>query len=163
MKKSLRKAASPERARLRKVMRKLAREQLRPLREEILRTGSGLDVLRAISVCAMRDVVMPEWLAIEFMKRYRSVTHARVASWDEAFGRPYPKGAHLSTLRTERKMAPEVYRAVNALRRSGKGIGKMLFEEVGEKLGLSATQTDRLYYQEKRLQERLPRTLPRKS
>lgn len=133
---------------------KLARERLELLHDEIKRTGSGLDVLRAVSVCAMRDIVMPYWLSVEFLKRYRDATHARVAGWDEAFGRPWPKGVHLSTRRRARKYAPLVFKAVTALHSQGKAISKELFADVAADLHLkNATLVEDLYYEEKRLRE----------
>jgi GNAT superfamily N-acetyltransferase len=135
-------------------LRKLARDQLQHLQEEVRRTGSGFDVLRAISVCAMRDVAMPKWLALEFMARYRAVTHCSVASWDEAFGRPYPKGAHLSALRKAFKYPLEVYKLVRLRRARGKGIGKILFQEVADELALNATETESFYYRGKRMMNR---------
>lgn len=108
---------------------------------------------------------MPEWLAVEFMKRYRAVTHAQVASWDEAFGRQYSKGTHLSALRREREMGPKIYRAVEAARHAGAAVDKILFEEVGEEFGLGATLTGELYYKEAKLPGRVSprRRIPRKA
>ena len=141
----------------RTVFRMAARMRLKHLQGEVKRTGSGLDVLHAISVCAMNDVVIPEWLAIEFMARYRAVTHFRIASWDEAFGRPIRKGAHLSALRKARTKGPAVWLAVNELRRHGKGISKVLFAEVAKQLGLNTTLTETLYYRQKKMMG-IPRT-----
>ncbi len=89
---------------------------------------------------------MPEWLAAEFLKCYIKVWNYKVASWDEAFGKPFPKGTHLAKLRKVRKYKSEVYRLVRQGSAQGKGIGKILFEEVGDELGLNATETEELYY-----------------
>lgn len=129
---------------------KLAREGLEVLRAEVQRTGSGIDVLRAVSWCATRGVAMPHWLAVEFMGRYRAVTHHRVSTWDEAFDRPLPKGAHLSARRKAFDNMLEVYWLVEKRRQRGEGIGKSLFLEVADELRLNATETETFYYRAKR-------------
>lgn len=66
--------------------------------------GDGFSVLAAVASCAMHGLVMPDWLARAFLRRYRAVQQLRVDSWDapEAFGRPYPKGAQITAMRRRR-------------------------------------------------------------
>lgn len=65
---------------------------------------TGLDVLSMVAQCALRGLVMPDWLAKAFLARYRAVTQAYVDSWDHpaAFGRPYLKGVQVGSLRRRR-------------------------------------------------------------
>lgn len=118
--------------------------------------GHGKTVLEAISCCVTYGLVVPEWLADEFNRRYYSVARFDVGSWDDpsAFGRPYPKGTNLAALRKANKGFPAVWRAVNEeLERFPETpIDKGLFEKIGEPLGLGATLAEEYYYHEKRIQ-----------
>lgn len=64
----------------------------------------GFDVLAAVALCALRSLVMPDWLVRDFLQRYRAVQQLRAGSWDdpESFGRPYPKGAQIGATRRRR-------------------------------------------------------------
>lgn len=66
--------------------------------------ASGFDVLHWVSLCAWHGLVMPDWLARAFLRRYRAVQLCLVDSWDakEAFGRPYKKGAQIAAMRRRR-------------------------------------------------------------
>lgn len=112
--------------------------------------GDGFDMLAAICKCAQRDLVMPEWLAREFIKRYMLVVTCRSDSWDEAFGRPYPKGTQLSAIRTRREKRLSVYFAV---KQSGLPICADTFRTVGQRFGISKSLAEQFYYQVKRAYE----------
>lgn len=73
-------------------------EALRPSIEN----GDGFAVLDAVSRCARQGLALPHWLAVEFLRRYDAVLQCRAGSWDEAFGRPYPKRVRLLNLRQPR-------------------------------------------------------------
>lgn len=61
----------------------------------------GFDILKEVARCAQHGLVMPEWLARAFLRRYRAVQQLHAGSWDDdkAFGRPYPKGAQIAAMR----------------------------------------------------------------
>lgn len=67
-----------------------AAQRLASARDEIVR-GRGMDVLDAVASCAMYRLVMPDWLAEAYLRRWGMVAAAEVGSWDapEAFGQPY--------------------------------------------------------------------------
>jgi hypothetical protein len=65
---------------------------------------------------------MPDWLAVEYLKRFRRVLNCEVASWDVAFDRPFKKGikaGRLRQLRTQREKSPAVWLAVNGALAAG--------------------------------------------
>jgi ribulose 1,5-bisphosphate carboxylase large subunit-like protein len=68
-----------------------------------IEANDGLAVLEAVATCALHDLVMPDWLAREYLRRWRLVTHASMASWDDAFGAPWPKGIKRSHLARKRQ------------------------------------------------------------
>ena len=113
-------------------------------------TESGFSVLACVRRCANHDLVMPQWLARAFIRRYDAVLRCRADSWDDplAFGKPYPKGAHLSKLRAARTHRIDVYnRVVAAIRRNPeRAIDVKLFREVGNEIGLKPTIVQTYYY-----------------
>lgn len=62
-----------------------------------------LNPLDGIAVCAMHDLVAPDWLARAYLRRYFAVRNCMIASWDDAFGRPVPKGRQLAAMKRDRK------------------------------------------------------------
>ena len=112
---------------------------------------SGFAVLACVRRCANHDLVMPEWLARVFIRRYDAVLTCRADSWDSplAFGKPYPKGKHLSALRAARAHRMDVYNRVNAaiLRNPEKALGVKLFREVGNEIGLKSTAVQNYHYE----------------
>ncbi len=119
-----------------------------------IEAGSGRAVLEAVSICALRGLVMPDWLASAFLKRYRAVTHARAASWDDtlSFGRPYPKGTNIQARHKAFRLMFHVYNEVSLIRQKEPWtpIDKGLFERVGGPLGLGATLAEEYYYAAKK-------------
>ena len=122
-------------------------------------TESALDALRsmfelgdrralmdAIRVCARRAIVMPEWVQDAYIDAHDKVLNCRVSSWDEAFGAPMRKGAHLAAERKRRVLMPRVWNEVNLARQQGCPVDEALFERVGKHLGLGKTLVSEYYY-----------------
>ena len=111
--------------------------------------GDGFSVMECIHLCAWHGLVMPDWLAGDFMRRYRLVNHAKVGSWDKAFGLPYPKGTQLSRIRFRRRarlaIHTDVLRAIQF--DPNRPIDEGLFGEIGAKHGAGKTQAEELYRQ----------------
>ncbi len=84
-------------------------------RRDRVEKGDGFDVLQQVASCGLHGLVMPEWLAKAFLRRYLPVQQLKVGSWDapEAFGRPHPKGAQLSAIRRRRLGRIKIVRLVN--------------------------------------------------
>lgn len=121
--------------------------------KESIDSGDGFSVLGAVRICVTNGLVAPEWLAYAFNRRYDNVLNCRVGSWDSAFGRPYPKGVHLSALKKKRNYSIAVHNAVTELRRKEPDlpIDKALFERVGKGFGLGATLAEEYYYAAKKM------------
>ena len=113
--------------------------------------SNGFAVLACVRKCANHDLVMPEWLAHAFIKRYDSVLNCRADTWDDeaAFGKPYPKGAHLSKLRHARVHRMKVHLAVVAAVKENpkRPIGLTLFRDVGKALGMKSKTVQDYYYE----------------
>jgi hypothetical protein len=106
--------------------------------------GDRNALLAAVRLCANFDLVMPEWLSSAFIAAYDDVLRARKGSWDEAFGKPYPKGAHLATIRKHRTKRLQLWLGVSQLRWK-EGNPKDAVERVGESLGLGRSLAHDLY------------------
>lgn len=123
----------------------LALHELERLRVGFLE-GSKAAMLEAVSLCAWHDLMMPDWLARGFLNAYRSVTlNYEAATWDAVFGAPNV-GVHLEDARRRRRLGPQVWLAVNKLRQEGRATDDLLFEDVGDQVGVKKSLAKQLYY-----------------
>jgi hypothetical protein len=70
-------------------------------------------------------------------------------SWDEVFGRPHKKGAHLTSLRRKRRLRIPILLRVTERQDAGEPISKDLFDCVGEEFGIAGTLVSEIYYEAK--------------
>lgn len=122
-------------------------------------TGDGFAVLEAIAACALHGLVAPDWLASEFLKRYRAVQQLRVDSWDaeEAFGKPYPKGFQLARARVRRAARLRVVLLVeNFVRRSPSDPLDAEWDRIGREANVGKTLAQELYSEAVALGRALP-------
>jgi len=137
---------------------------------------SGFAVLACVRKCANHGLVMPEWLAYAFIRRYDRVLSCQAGSWDDesAFGKPYPKGTNLHALRKKRELRMQVWLHATRLINEdcNRPIDKGLFEEIGKKLHIGTTLAETLLRQGERLhglkiadvkRQHQGRKIPRKS
>jgi hypothetical protein len=123
------------------------------LRKEIESSAatSGFAVLLAVRHCATHGLVLPDWLAYAFNRRFDSVLQCRASSWDDpiSFGSPYPKGSHKNAMRKARIGRIAVHLAVGRRLEAAPetAIDKALFESVGKELGYGSTLTSDYYYE----------------
>ncbi len=113
--------------------------------------GEKIALLGAIRICANHDMPLPDWAASAFIRGYDNVLACRSDSWDEVFGRPYKKGAHLSRMRQAREKRGAVWLKVNAAVQRDEPINRELFESIGREIGVGKTRAEELYAQAKRM------------
>ena len=115
--------------------------------------GDNFALLHAIRICAQRDLVIPEWAARAYIKRFNDVLNCRTNSWDGAFGRPYPNGMHLSKARQRRQLRFAVYNRVREILAANpkRPIDEGLFASVGDEFDIGKTLCNRLYYEARRV------------
>ncbi len=101
--------------------------------------------------CLKLGWAIPKWAADAFIVAVEKVKRAEVGSWDDAFGRPYPKGHQLARERARLK-STAIYLRVTELRKRRIPIN---FDEVGREHGLAATQCKTAYYKFKKREDRL--------
>lgn len=118
-------------------------EDLRVLYE----SGDCGVLFAAIRECASNELVMPDWVARGFISGYDKLVSCQVKSWDEAFGRPFPRGTNLNALRKRREKSIQVLLEVRRRHDRGASIGKELFDEIGRSLNISGSTARDYYYQ----------------
>ena len=141
------------RPRVSPIMQYAAQEKLEALRVEYEKTNDGWHVLIAVRKCAASDLVMPDWLADAYCRRFDQVLNCQMKSWDEAFNPPYPKGTHLNRKRADRLNRFKVFNDIAEIleRDPETPINEELFERIGKKLGIGKTKANELYYETKKL------------
>ena len=120
--------------------------------EKQFRAGTKLAVLHALCeyVCSHPEKPVPDWVKDEFAKALYEVTSARVASFDDVFGKTLPKGKHLRARRSRLELREKVWRECMERRADGAGISGDLFGAVAEKLKIPQRQVSEMFYELKR-------------
>jgi hypothetical protein len=113
-----------------------------------LEGGDKWALLYAIRQCLLLKRPLPEWLRLAFLSAYDSATGYEIKSWDDAFGRPHPKGSHLKKEKRNFELRQVIIQRVEALR-SEMSVDKGLFEKIGKELGISGTTVSDIYYDER--------------
>jgi hypothetical protein len=108
--------------------------------------GDTFSLLDAVAQCALRELVMPDWVIRGYLDRYRSVTQYKVRTLDEAFGAILPKGAKLPARRQAREKGLRAYHEVERQHKPGTPIDQGLFESVGKDIGISGSKVRDYYY-----------------
>jgi len=57
-------------------------------------SGDKSTLLWTIYACLEMRRPIPEWVRVAFLKAYEAAERFEIKSWDDAFGRPVPKGTH---------------------------------------------------------------------
>lgn len=123
--------------------------------ERQFQRGDDFALMRAIFECAMYDLLMPKWVQRGYIDRFRKVNHCQTASWDEAFGRPYPKGFHLDDARNRRQLRSQVYNRIREIQQTEPRTPTdgCLFDRVGTEFGIGSTLANKLYYEMKAMMD----------
>ena len=132
--------------------------------------GDRVALLAAIRQCANHDLPLPDWASRAYIAAYDQVLTCHSNSWDEVFGKPYPKGKQLGSLREEREKKFAIYFRIEDLRKahyevqddgshklvSSIPIAEELFERVGVEFGIKKTRCSVLYYKAKAFFPKIP-------
>lgn len=109
--------------------------------------GNKYSLLRAIYLCSLYDLKLPEWVRNAYIESFSAIDEFKVKKLEDAFGSPLKKGEHLAAARKKKKNAKLVFAEVGIARRDGKAVDNELFEEIGLKLGLGKTLVAEYYYE----------------
>lgn len=115
-----------------------------------------LCVLDALDTCLTHGLQVPAWLSAAYQDAFRRSKIEVHRSWDEAFGRPIPKGTHATRLTRRRYLQYAIYNFVSDEREGGSPIDEALFERTGARFGVGKTLASTIYYEAKNMIESLP-------
>src|SRR5262249_38288467 len=109
------------------------------------RGGDKTWLLFEIWRCSRDGREIPKWAIDALDQAYRAALAGDLSSWDEVFGKPFPKGTQPRRRRALiRKW--EVWAMVHDLAEEGNAIDDSLFERVGKKLAIGGrTKVKELY------------------
>jgi hypothetical protein len=115
--------------------------------------GSGFAVLQAVAECARTGLAMPDWLAVEFLKRYRAVRHYEERSWDapKSFGRPYPKGTNIAAKRKAWLLGSKLYLQVCELYGNSNIVLSEAIRSVASALHIGETLAEEYFIEQRRI------------
>jgi len=123
---------------------------LRRLRPRIEAGTDGRALMLAVDLCGMAMMPMPKWLATELSRRANRVFTGRATSWDDAFGRPWPKNYRpAAALHRRRVVIPKVTAAIRATVAANPSvpIDKLFWEQIGAVAEVGATTAENAYRQ----------------
>jgi hypothetical protein len=107
--------------------------------ERLFRNGRKSTLLGVIAICALLKIPMPDWARSAFLDAYTNPPK----SWDDAFGRPLPKGKSAAIVRKHREKECDIVVDVGTAKAP---IDEGLFKRVGKKYNISAATAKRIYY-----------------
>src|SRR5262245_4449646 len=107
--------------------------------------GDKSKLLWTIYACLVSRRPIPEWVRVAFLNAYEAAEGFEIRSWDEVFGRPVPKGAHLKPNKRETELRLIIVEQVEALAAKQK-VNDELFKEVGKEWGIGTTRVKEIYY-----------------
>lgn len=127
------------------VARWAAAQRLRGSESRIASLNGG-EILDLVAECAAHGLVIPSWLAAEFLDRYGLVRGFHAKSWDEAFGKPFPKSARLTSMRKRQERMRRLSKLVMGfVLSSPRAKLDPMWVEWGELLGVSSKEAQKIY------------------
>jgi hypothetical protein len=122
--------------------------------------GANQAMLYALAECVLSspELPIPEWVKKAFEQAVYKVMTAQVASWDDVFGRPLPKGKQLAATQRRLKLREQVWQRCWWRIYRGAKIDQGLFEAVARELRVGERQVRELYYELKGAGRRRPLT-----
>ena len=130
----------------------IALHELEQLSEQY-EQGNQFALMLAIRVCANHDLIMPRWVGDGYIAAFDTILNYRSGSWDDVFGRPIPKNAHLSALKKKRNLEFAVFNEIVRIRQCERNscgaippLDAWLFERVGKPFGIGKTLAEEYYY-----------------
>lgn len=124
-----------------------AAQAILQLRDLVEKDRDGIAVLTAISFAVRHGLVVPDWLANAYLKRFIRFERCEVASLDEAFDH-MPTTERVRAAQEKRaKLMPQISELlVEAITMNpARAVDNELFDEIAEKLGIGQGPCRDLY------------------
>ena len=124
--------------------------------EKRFATGDRGSLLVAIWYCAKKRQPLPEWASKVFITAYESGVGGEVKSWDDVFGKPYPKGSNLNAIKKRLEKRGALTNRIRQMKNKDPSIAidVALFEKVGSEFGVGKTLANEYYYEVKHWMEK---------
>jgi hypothetical protein len=120
-------------------------------------SGHKHALIDAIWACLVSDALeevpsalLPDWVKDALMEAYQKFLSAKLGSWEEVFGKPFPGKTRKGFLTRIRTM--EIWERVEKFKEQGRAVDGLLFDDVADELeregrgiGRGSTVRD-LYY-----------------
>jgi hypothetical protein len=113
---------------------------------EEFQQGNREALIDALSLCGSYEVVPPSWVVIEAGRCAGIYLLAYTRTLDEAFQVSRPKGAKLEGIRNRVLNYEEVHIHVANAKKEGRAVDMILFEEIGDRLGIGGSTAAQIYY-----------------
>lgn len=127
------------------VARWAAAQNLRELEGRAASLNGG-EVLDLVADCAAHGLVIPSWLAAEFLERHGLVRGFHAKSWDDAFGKPFPKSARLTSVRKRQERMRRLSKLVMGfVLSSPQAKLDPMWDEWGKLLGVSSKEAQKIH------------------
>ena len=107
-------------------------------------TDDGYFLLSAIDLCLRTGRAVPLPFAQQFCDRFLRFASFQERTLDEAFS--VPRRKRFGDAKKRYGLMPSVVKRVSDLYQAGATIDGALFDRVGEELGISGSQANKLYY-----------------
>jgi hypothetical protein len=122
--------------------------------------GKKEALLYALAECvgSSPELPIPNWVTEMFEIALWNATTGRIASWDDVFGKPLPKGKQLAAKRRRLELREKVWKNCWSRIERGAAIEPALFEAVAGELHIGTRQVRELFYELKRAGRRRPQT-----
>jgi len=120
------------------------------------RDAASPEIMEALLWCSFSSLPIPRWCEKAYRRAYARIRLYKAKSWDDVFGRPYPKGTHIEAKRQALENGCEVYLRIKEIKEENPSIpiDGHLFERVGRELGVGGkTLTEECYYRRKKEME----------
>jgi hypothetical protein len=112
--------------------------------EQRLRNGDNAALLDVLFYYIVRGTQPPTWVKLKFYDAYAEVYDGHASSWDDVFGKPWPR-RHLDDLRGQKNLAAPIIECIEELRKTD-SVDQELFERAADRIGTGARQVRDLYY-----------------
>jgi hypothetical protein len=132
-------------------------EDYSALQRKEYEAGNQTALLPMILICVQDQKPLPDWAGTAFENAYHLVVTGGARSWDDVFGKPYPKGKHVHSSSGKLSRAFAIHALVRDIhKKEGVPIDVGLFDRVGRGTGFGgSTVIGKLYYKAEHILRRL--------
>jgi hypothetical protein len=116
--------------------------------------GDNFALLEAVEICALSDIKLPEWAADGYIETFQKIKQLDIRSLDDAFNFHLPKGKHIDSHKSRKRLNLPVFVACLEANKDGlpltrKSRKESAFDLVGRQFNISAGLAEKIYQEVK--------------